>query len=131
MPVLTLQLNAKNIARYEFKNKKQITIGRRPDNDIYIDNLSVSGQHAKIERLKNGYYVTDLDSTNGSLVNRKPIASQWLNDGDIITIGKYNLIFERQDDTVPEQIIDGIEPTMELDTGSFYAINEAETKTNS
>ena len=127
MLTLTLQLNGKPIEKHKFKNKKQVAIGRRPDNDLAIDNLSVSGQHAKIELLKGGYFVTDLDSTNGTMVNGRRIESQWLNDGDVITIGKYDLIFFEQEDTISKKILQGTDRTVILDTGSFQAMAACET----
>lgn len=74
-------------------NKERTTIGRRPTNDIYIDNLAVSGEHAVI--LKNGedYYIEDKESTNGTEVNSKLIKSYLLQTGDLISFGKHQLKF--------------------------------------
>ena len=131
MIALTLQLDGKSKERHKFKNKKQVTIGRRPDNDLSIDNLGVSGQHAKIELLKGGYFVTDLGSTNGTLVNGRRIGSQWLRDGDVITVGKYDLIFEEQEDTISEKILHGTDKTVIMDTDSFQAMAAADRGTHS
>jgi pSer/pThr/pTyr-binding forkhead associated (FHA) protein len=56
-------------------NKSRITIGRRIGNDIVIDHLTVSGQHAAIDTTSNGSFVLDLGSTNGTLVNNQPVKS--------------------------------------------------------
>jgi pSer/pThr/pTyr-binding forkhead associated (FHA) protein len=72
-------------------DKERITIGRRPSNDIHIDNLAVSGDHAVITTIGNDSFLEDLDSTNGTLVNTKPIKKHVLHHGDVIEFGKYQL----------------------------------------
>jgi len=71
-----------------------ITIGRRDDNDVMIDDPSVSGHHAKIDSLGDRFVLIDLKSKNGTFVNDQLIDSHWLKDGDIIAIGEYSLILE-------------------------------------
>jgi len=75
-------------------NKSRITIGRRPGNDIVIDHLTVSGQHAAIDTTPNGSFVLDLGSTNGTMVNNQPIKKHLLQNDDVIDIGKYKLRFQ-------------------------------------
>lgn len=72
-------------------DKERITIGRRPTNDIHIDNLAVSGLHAAIVTIGNDSFLEDLESTNGTLVNGKPIKKHMLRHGDVIELGKYQL----------------------------------------
>ncbi len=72
-------------------NKDRITLGRRPHNDVVIDNLAVSGEHAVLLREGEGYVVQDLGSTNGSYINGKPIKRAPFNEGDSLDIGKYTL----------------------------------------
>jgi len=72
-------------------NKECITIGRKPDNDIQIDNLAVSGHHAQIITILNDSFLEDLNSTNGTYVNSKSIKKHALSDGDVIAIGKHQL----------------------------------------
>jgi hypothetical protein len=72
-------------------DKERITIGRRPSNDIHIDNLAVSGEHAAIVTIGRDSFLEDLDSSNGTLVNGKPIKKHVLQNGDVIEIGKYQL----------------------------------------
>ena len=71
--------------------KERTTIGRRPTNDIHIDNLAVSGQHAAVITIGNDAFLEDLESTNGTLVNGKPVKKHVLQHGDVIEIGKYQL----------------------------------------
>jgi|YNPNPStandDraft_1061719.scaffolds.fasta_scaffold04822_5 pSer/pThr/pTyr-binding forkhead associated (FHA) protein len=86
------------IKEYEV-DKPSIRIGRREGNDIRIDNLAVSGNHAKIQKVDGAYIIVDLKSTNGTFVNRKKIVQAKLHHMDEITIGKHTLIFE--DETQP------------------------------
>ncbi len=72
-------------------DKERMTIGRRASNDIHIDNLAISGQHAAITIVGEDTYIEDLNSTNGTLVNNKPIKKQLLEHGDDIGLGKYSL----------------------------------------
>ncbi len=74
-------------------NKDRITLGRRPHNDVVIDNLAVSGEHAVLLRESEGegYVVQDLGSTNGSYINGKPIKRAAFSEGDSLDIGKYTL----------------------------------------
>lgn len=72
-------------------DKERMTIGRRPTNDIHIDNLAVSGEHASIMTIGNDSFLEDLNSTNGTLVNGKPIVKHVLQNGDVIEFGKYQL----------------------------------------
>lgn len=70
---------------------ERVTIGRRPSNDIHIDNLAVSGEHAVIVTIGNDSFLEDLNSTNGTLVNNVPIKKHVLNHGDLIELGKFQL----------------------------------------
>ena len=72
-------------------DKGEITIGRNPNCDIHIDNLGVSKQHAKIIKQDGLYVVEDLNSTNGTYINRKRIARAVINNNDEIHIGKHTL----------------------------------------
>ena len=72
-------------------NKERITIGRKPHNDIAIDNLAVSGEHAAIVTILHDSFLEDLDSTNGLEVNGTPVKKHFLQNNDVIGIGKYKL----------------------------------------
>lgn len=72
-------------------DKERTTIGRKPHNDIVIDNLAVSGEHAAIVTILNDSFLEDLDSTNGVTVNGTSIKKHFLQPNDLIEIGKYKL----------------------------------------
>jgi len=73
--------------------KERTTIGRKPHNDIQIDNLAVSGEHAVIVTILNDSFLEDLGSTNGTVVNGNPIKKHFLQNNDVIELGKYKLKF--------------------------------------
>ena len=73
--------------------KERFTIGRKAHNDIQIDNLAVSGEHALIVTILNDSFLEDLGSTNGTLVNGNPVKKHILQTNDVIEIGKYKLKF--------------------------------------
>jgi predicted component of type VI protein secretion system len=71
--------------------KERTTIGRRATNDIQIDNLAMSGEHAVIVQILNDCFLEDLGSTNGTMVNGAPIKKHFLQHNDVIELGKYRL----------------------------------------
>jgi pSer/pThr/pTyr-binding forkhead associated (FHA) protein len=71
--------------------KDKTTLGRRPYNDIVIDNLAVSGEHAVLQMAGHDVYIEDLNSTNGTYINGKAIKKQLLNGNDTVEIGKYKI----------------------------------------
>jgi len=71
--------------------KERTTIGRKPHNDIAIDNLAVSSEHAAVITILNDSFFEDLGSTNGSVVNGAPTQKHFLQNNDVIEIGKYKL----------------------------------------
>ncbi|MBT9510841.1 MAG: FHA domain-containing protein [Acidovorax sp.] len=73
--------------------KERTTLGRRPYNDIVIDNLAVSGEHAVIHVAEHEVEIEDLGSTNGTYVNAKAVKRQELRNGDTIEVGKYKIRF--------------------------------------
>jgi len=72
-------------------SKERTTIGRKPHNDIQIDNLAVSGEHAVIVTILNDSFLEDLGSTNGTLVNGNAIKKHFLQNNDVVELGKYKL----------------------------------------
>ena len=74
-------------------NKERMTIGRKPHNDIQIDNLAISGEHAAIMTILDDSFLEDLNSTNGTIVNGQPIKKHFLQNSDVIELGKYKLKF--------------------------------------
>jgi|SRR5205807_10017995 len=71
----------------------RLTIGRRPDSDVFLDDITVSRDHALLVRRSGDYYIDDCGSLNGTYVNRSRIESHKLEDGDELQIGKYKLTF--------------------------------------
>ena len=73
--------------------KDKTTLGRRPYNDIVIDNLAVSGEHAVLQMVGSDVFIEDLNSTNGTYINGKAIKKQLLTHNDTVEIGKYKIKF--------------------------------------
>ncbi len=71
--------------------KDKTTLGRRPYNDIVIDNLAVSGEHAVLQMVGGDVFIEDLNSTNGTYINGKAIKKQLLTHNDTVEIGKYKI----------------------------------------
>src|SRR5262249_35437780 len=90
MAKLILRLDAMVIREYPL-SKERTTLGRKPHNDIVIDNLAISGEHAMIMTILNDSFLEDLGSTNGTLVNGQPIKKHFLQNNDVVELGKYKL----------------------------------------
>lgn len=97
MPVLVLKFKDKIIDKFVIDKNQTITIGRKETNDVVINNLGVSGTHARIDSVSATFILTDLQSTNGTFVNRKLISAHNLRNQDVIIIGKHHLIFDSTD----------------------------------
>ncbi|WP_435628259.1 FHA domain-containing protein [Candidatus Ferrigenium straubiae] len=87
---LILSMDGVVIKEYPL-NKERMTIGRKAHNDIVIDNLAVSGEHAAIVTILHDSFLEDLDSTNGLEVNGVPTKKHFLQNNDLVDIGKYRL----------------------------------------
>ncbi len=92
MPKLIVSIDGVVVKEVQL-TKDRSTIGRRPYNDVVIDNLAVSGEHAVIQMASGSAILEDLGSTNGTYVNGKAVKSQALADDDVIEVGKYKLKF--------------------------------------
>ena len=79
--------------------KDKTTLGRRPYNDIVIDNLAVSGEHAVLQMVGADVFIEDLNSTNGTYINGKAVKKQLLAHNDTVEIGKYKIKFMVDDGT--------------------------------
>jgi pSer/pThr/pTyr-binding forkhead associated (FHA) protein len=102
MARLILSLEGQVLAEYNM-NKERYTVGRLPDNDIRIDNPSVSGHHSLIINILNDSFLEDLSSTNGTYVNSKLIKKHALQHGDTITVGMHQLRFVEDEDSQQEE----------------------------
>jgi len=115
MARLILVFNKKVIKDYPFE-KENMTIGRNQENNIVIDNLAVSGFHARIDKTGDTYILTDLQSTNGTFVNDKKIVSHKLQHKDKITVGKHILLFAMSKQEQAKADEAELDRTMILDT---------------
>ena len=115
MARVILVFNKKVIKEYPF-DKDNMTIGRNEGNDIAIDNLAVSGLHARIDKTENTYILTDLQSTNGTFVNDQRITSHRLQHKDKIIVGKHLLFFALSKEEQAKVKETELDKTMILDT---------------
>ena len=74
-------------------DQEVVSAGRHPQSDIFLDDVTVSRRHAEFRRTAQGYEVSDVGSLNGTYVNREPIESSILSNGDEVQIGKFRLVF--------------------------------------
>lgn len=90
-----LVLSAANrVLREVLIDRKRLTIGRRPYNDLLLDDLTVSGEHAIVHTVTGESVIHDLKSRNGTLINGAPVMQQQLADGDCVDIGIYRLVYK-------------------------------------
>ena len=121
MAKLVLSLNGVVQGEYEL-NKERLTIGRKAENDIPIDNLAVSGKHALVITILDDSFLEDLGSTNGTYVNGKLIKKHALKDGDVVAIGKHELKYVNENATADDDDDeDDFEKTMIIKPGSASA----------
>ena len=92
MPKMIVSIDGVVIKEVQL-TKDRTTLGRRPYNDIVIDNLAVSGEHAVLQMSGTEVYLEDLNSTNGTYVNGKAVKKQLLQNNDTVEIGKYKIKF--------------------------------------
>jgi pSer/pThr/pTyr-binding forkhead associated (FHA) protein len=111
MPKMIVSIDGVVIKEVQL-TKDRTTLGRRPYNDIVIDNLAVSGEHAVIQLAGNEVSLEDLNSTNGTYINGKAVKKQQLANNDTIEIGKYKIKY------VNEQQEAGFERTMVIKAGA-------------
>ena len=120
MPKLTLKFKDTKISDFLLEEGRNVTIGRRESNDIVIENLAVSGMHAKVDSIDKGFLLTDLKSKNGTFVNGQLVATHWLGHGDTVSIGKHTLVFTYAEGE--ERVADGkggMDKTMVMDTEKY------------
>jgi hypothetical protein len=111
MPKMIVSIDGVVIKEVQL-TKDRTTLGRRPYNDIVIDNLAVSGEHAVMQMSGSDVTLEDLNSTNGTYVNGKAIKKQQLQNGDTVEIGKYKIKF------VHEGASDNYEKTTVINSGN-------------
>ena len=96
MPKMIVSIDGVVIKEVEI-SQERTTLGRRPYNDIVIDNLAVSGEHATLQLSGNEVHVEDLNSTNGTYINGRAVKKQLLQHNDTIEIGKYKIKYLVED----------------------------------
>ena len=111
MPKMIVSIDGVVIKEVQL-TKDRTSLGRRPYNDIVIDNLAVSGEHAVLQMSGPDVLVEDLNSTNGTYVNGKAVKKQLLQNSDMVEIGKYKIKY------VDEAVEAGFEKTMMMKAGS-------------
>ena len=104
MPRMIISLDG-NVLKEVQLTKDRTSFGRRPYNDIVIDNMSVSGEHAVLQMSGSESYIEDLNSTNGTYVNGKVVKKQQLHHDDMIEIGKYKIQYV--DEAQQAQVVGG------------------------
>ncbi|MBL0421218.1 FHA domain-containing protein [Ramlibacter sp. AW1] len=92
MPKMIISIDGVVIKEVQL-TKERTTLGRRPYNDIVIDNLAVSGEHAIVQMVDGAVFVEDLNSTNGTYINGKAVKRQMLQHNDTVEVGKYKIKF--------------------------------------
>lgn len=118
MPKMIVSIDGVVIKEVQL-TKDRTTLGRRPYNDIVIDNLAVSGEHAVMQMSGMDVFLEDLNSTNGTYVNGKAIKKQQLQNGDAVEIGKYKIKF------VHEGASESYEKTTVINAGSVVEAGDA------
>jgi len=96
MPKLVIKLHGAVIKELKL-DKSRVTIGRKPDNDVILDDGSVSGHHARVVQIQSVFFIEDAGSSNGTFVAGKKTDRKQLVNGDQVTIGQHSLIY--QDET--------------------------------
>ena len=110
--------------------KERTTVGRKPHNDIQIDNLAVSGEHAVIVTILNDSFLEDLGSTNGTLVNGNTVKKHFLQNNDVVELGKYKLKYMAEPGAAQPAEKADFEKTMVLRPSAMRAAAEqAKAKT--
>src|SRR3989304_10125179 len=120
MAKLILSMDGLVLKEYAL-TKERTTIGRKPHNDVQIDNLAVSGDHAVIVTILNDSFLEALGSTNGTLVNGNPVKKHFLQNNDIIELGKYKLKFIQEAGAQPAAAAAAFEKTMVLRPSALKA----------
>jgi FHA domain-containing protein/zinc ribbon protein len=92
-PALVIRSGGGRVGESFPLTQERMTIGRRPDADVFLDDVTVSRDHALLVRRGDDWYLDDCGSLNGTYVNRSRIESHRLEDGDELQVGKYKLSF--------------------------------------
>ncbi|MCP4748405.1 MAG: FHA domain-containing protein [Desulfobacteraceae bacterium] len=133
MAYLILIYKNKVIKKIKITENVEIGIGRNDTNKIFIDDISVSGKHAKVQKNKNDLMLTDLGSTNGTLVNNEKVSRCKLMHQDFISVGNYQLLVDMYETLSLEAAIGVLKSTsqgQERESEQTVMLNHAETANN-
>lgn len=109
--------------------KNRTTLGRRPNNDVVLENLAVSGRHACLTQEGQQVTIEDLDSTNGTYVNGRAVKKQLLQENDCIEIGHFKIIFSFEADSADKQVNPQQATSLEVDwPQAFHGLAEPAAK---
>ncbi len=92
-PALVIRAGGGRVGESFAVDRERMSIGRRPEAEVFLDDVTVSRDHALLIRRGEAFYLDDMGSLNGTYVNRSRIESQRLEEGDEVQIGKYKLTF--------------------------------------
>ena len=121
MPKLILQFEHRVLK--EYPTGVMVTIGRLPDNMVIIDNPAVSSHHACVYSDGDQFIVEDLQSTNGTFVNEKRVTRHTLRDGDVVLVGKHQIVFDAMG---TGEAVDAFAPEPVLSMGDTVYLNTAQ-----
>jgi pSer/pThr/pTyr-binding forkhead associated (FHA) protein len=122
MPEIVVKFEDRVIERV-VTERTRITVGRTPDNNVVLDNRGVSRRHATIEFRDDKPFLIDNDSLNGTFLNSRKIVEEPVRDGDVVTIGKFTLIYHEQAEDAPGGS-EELDSTMILDTRKHRELME-------
>lgn len=123
MPKLILSMDGL-VLKEILLNKERTSIGRKPNNDVQIDNLAISGQHAVITCILNDAFLEDQNSTNGTYVNGQPVKKHVLHNNDVVELGKYRLKY------IADSSQPGLSPSEMVETSALKPFEVSATATD-
>ncbi|MFK7794351.1 MAG: FHA domain-containing protein [Gammaproteobacteria bacterium] len=130
MSHLVVTLEDKLVGEFPI-SKEKMTIGRKPDNDICINNLAISSYHTQIITVLDSSFLEDLNSTNGTYVNARLVKKHALEDGDLIDVGNYRIRYVgNEPQQASDQEEDVLEKTIVLSPGTADSVEEFLKKEN-
>ncbi|MFK8026493.1 MAG: FHA domain-containing protein [Gammaproteobacteria bacterium] len=130
MSHLVVTLEDKLVGEFPI-SKEKMTIGRKPDNDICINNLAISSYHTQIITVLDSSFLEDLNSTNGTYVNARLVKKHALEDGDLIDVGNYRIRYVgNEPQEASDEESDVLEKTIVLSPGSPDSVEEFMKKEN-
>ena len=130
MSHLVVTLEDKMVGEFPIA-KEKMTIGRKPDNDICINNLAISSYHTQIITVLDSSFLEDLNSTNGTYVNARLVKKHALEDGDLIDVGNYRIRYVgNEPQSSDDENSDVLEKTIVLSPGTADSVEEFLRKEN-